>query len=217
MAAQHSNTPAGPAGHVPILPRPAMNGARMSPRPSPPPPTTAPKKRGRPSRADRAKDLRPQLPQHLAPRPSESGGDTSDRRPILPAPNTSHENTPYSPIHSHRNSAGSSSSSRSLLQSTDVGRSVSNVTRPYPARADQSMQRVLSDGALDHIHSAPLYLKGSELPHFDSEVENVSGSRSHQRELTTTLAPILQLEPRSNASVVTPPQAVRRETMRNSA
>ncbi|KAH6890498.1 hypothetical protein B0T10DRAFT_321357 [Thelonectria olida] len=58
--------------HVPILPRPASSSAEITPAPTPAPPpappATGPKKKGRPSRADRAK-LRPILPQAIAPRP----------------------------------------------------------------------------------------------------------------------------------------------------
>lgn len=72
-----SNTP------VAILPRPP-NGFDPRPVATPrqPPPTTQPKKRGRPSRADKAKrDLHPNLPPRLAPRVQHGFGN----RPILPA------------------------------------------------------------------------------------------------------------------------------------
>lgn len=67
---------------VPILPRPSkgleQNQVAMPPSQS----TTKPKKRGRPSRADKAKrDLRPNLPPHIAPRMQHGTG----HRPILPA------------------------------------------------------------------------------------------------------------------------------------
>ena len=64
------------------------NGTLESP---PPPPAPMPaKKRGRPSRADKAKrDLRPLLPQHLAPRPPPGTApqvlSPNAPRPILPA------------------------------------------------------------------------------------------------------------------------------------
>jgi hypothetical protein len=70
-------------------PRSANGLVDSSPQTSAPGP--APKKRGRPSRADKAKrDLRPLLPQHLAPRPSPGPVllhpfSPTTPRPILPA------------------------------------------------------------------------------------------------------------------------------------
>ncbi|OAQ68099.1 hypothetical protein VFPPC_13619 [Pochonia chlamydosporia 170] len=68
---------------VAILPRPA-NRPDHGPVATPPTPPSAtrPKKRGRPSRADKAKrDLRPNLPPRIAPRIQLATG----HRPILPA------------------------------------------------------------------------------------------------------------------------------------
>lgn len=66
----------------------SLNGALESPPQHPAPPPV--KKRGRPSRADKAKrDLRPLLPQHLAPRPPPGAisqvMSPNAPRPILPA------------------------------------------------------------------------------------------------------------------------------------
>ncbi|KID73199.1 uncharacterized protein G6M90_00g087180 [Metarhizium brunneum] len=67
---------------VPILPRPSKGLEQNQVAMPPPQSTTKPKKRGRPSRADKAKrDLRPNLPPHIAPRMQHGTG----HRPILPA------------------------------------------------------------------------------------------------------------------------------------
>lgn len=81
-SAQHLSPP---VANVPvaILPRPA-NRPDHGPVATPPTPPSAtrPKKRGRPSRADKAKrDLRPNLPPRIAPRVQLATG----HRPILPA------------------------------------------------------------------------------------------------------------------------------------
>ncbi|KAF7544277.1 hypothetical protein G7Z17_g10085 [Cylindrodendrum hubeiense] len=63
--------PSTASTHVTILPRPASSSTEMPSIPTPPvPPSTAPKKKGRPARADKAR-FRPILPQHIAPRPFE--------------------------------------------------------------------------------------------------------------------------------------------------
>lgn len=83
---------------VAILPRPP-NGSAESP-PSQPPAAAAavPKKRGRPSRADKAKrDLRPLLPQHLAPRPPPQALGPNTPRPILPAVSPGLDQRPITP------------------------------------------------------------------------------------------------------------------------
>ncbi|KAK2589601.1 hypothetical protein QQS21_012718 [Conoideocrella luteorostrata] len=55
-----------------------------------------PKKRGRPSRADKAKkDLRPMLPPRLAPRPQP----VAAQRPLLPATSRSNGNSAQSLVH----------------------------------------------------------------------------------------------------------------------
>ncbi|QUC22311.1 uncharacterized protein UV8b_06552 [Ustilaginoidea virens] len=78
--AKNPSTP-NTATPVAILPRPA-SWLDQSYSIANPPQRAQPKKRGRPSRADKAKrDLRPNLPPHLAPRPYQA----TAQRPILPA------------------------------------------------------------------------------------------------------------------------------------
>ncbi|KEY67227.1 hypothetical protein S7711_06696 [Stachybotrys chartarum IBT 7711] len=76
-----STVAASPGPHIAILPRPGRESLERPPPPQIPP---LPKKRGRPSRADKAKrDLRPILPQQIAPRPVEKSHSQSSS-PIPP-------------------------------------------------------------------------------------------------------------------------------------
>lgn len=126
---------AGPSHHAPaavmapapvhIAPRPS-NGHRSSPHPSPPPPAQPTKKRGRPSRADKAKrDLRPLLPQHLAPRPSEHTPGTYEPRPILPAPAAATDRFSKSPISDPRTPLAPTNPTKRSIPPVDISRPVS--------------------------------------------------------------------------------------------
>ena len=123
----HRNAPVAisPAP-IQIAPRPS-NGHRPSPHPSPPPLTPAPKKRGRPSRADKAKrDLRPLLPQHLAPRPSEHPAGAHEPRVILPAP-AMPERYSRSPVSRPQPAASSSAAQGQTIPHVDMTRPVGEV------------------------------------------------------------------------------------------
>ena len=118
---------------VTILPRPA-NGFDPAPNPSPPVPAAAPaKKRGRPSRADKARrDLRPLLPQHLAPRPPDHPSALFDVRPILPAPQSAHQRRSHSPALGPRTPTAPMEAHRRTMPSVDNTRPVSTFTRAKP-------------------------------------------------------------------------------------
>lgn len=122
----HGSSSMSTSGPVNIAPRPP-NGHGHSPVPSPPPisvPTV--KKRGRPSRADKAKrDLRPLLPQHIVPRPSDQGLGGLGRQPILPAPASVQEHYSRSPVATPRTPLTSGlPSKRALPPHPDMSRPV---------------------------------------------------------------------------------------------
>jgi hypothetical protein len=110
--------------HVPILPRPASSSAEITPAPTPAPPpappATGPKKKGRPSRADRAK-LRPILPQSIAPRPpveqnqgtqlaSQSSNQSNDQLVHQPV---------HQPVHQSSNQIATQSNNQLANQSSN--------------------------------------------------------------------------------------------------
>jgi len=121
---------------VTIAPRPS-NGHRQSPVASPPPPLPATKKRGRPSRADKAKrDLRPLLPQHIVPKPSDHPSGALEPRPILPAPAPVHDRYSRSPVSRPRTPLISGAPSKRGMPSVDMSRPVCTpcVSLPGPSK-----------------------------------------------------------------------------------
>ncbi|TWU72592.1 hypothetical protein ED733_003067 [Metarhizium rileyi] len=113
---------------VPILPRPSnvLDQAQVDTLPTQS--TTQPKKRGRPSRADKAKkDLRPNLPPHLAPRIQHGTG----HRPILPAiPYTPNNLAQPPPMPCHSSVEARQAKKRKLI--TPVGQSQQANPGPFP-------------------------------------------------------------------------------------
>lgn len=147
-------TATGP--HVNILPRP-MNGDRREPR-SPAPKVDMPKKRGRPSRADKAKrDLHPLLPRpsldqtspvpqsaHTAPSPSGPNGFVSlapktDRLPsIMTERRPSSSSRPVTPQEAYAALSRSSASPRERRASASPRVSVGHAGTYQPSQPESS-------------------------------------------------------------------------------
>ncbi|KAH7326394.1 hypothetical protein B0I35DRAFT_133817 [Stachybotrys elegans] len=150
--------PTTASSHVPILPRPP-NGFHQGPPPPPPAAPVAPRKRGRPSRADKAKrDLRPILPQQpvpLAPASSTHHGQQSASantgRPILPAVNTIQRPRALTPPVAYSASRGQ-------------GEELRHAKLERPTSADSARPRILAEAGFEGFERTsplrPLYLAG---------------------------------------------------------
>jgi hypothetical protein len=212
------------SGPVNIAPRPP-NGHRPSPVPSPPPISVpAVKKRGRPSRADKAKrDLRPLLPQHIVPRPSDQSLGGLGRQTILPAPVSVQEHYSRSPVATPRTPLTSGlPPKRALPPHSDMSRPVCTlrpVISPFTvdeSKADAQGQRVLSDGAVDHMESTRAYL-GSELPPIEPRLRAGISRQSPPDNSPTMLAPLLQKNSPAAAAETPSSQGTRSTPVTNSA
>lgn len=195
----HSSGPLKAPTPVNIAPRPS-NGHRLSPAPSPPPPFPSSRKRGRPSRADKAKrDLRPILPQRIVPRPSEYPPGIPEPRTILPAPAPVHETFSKSPVPTPRTplTSGDGPSKRAM---------------PI---LDMSRPRVLSDGAVDRMETTRAYLR-SELPPIEPELRAGISRQSPPSNSPTTLAPLLPQNSPVAAAETPSSQATRSTPVTNS-
>ena len=150
--------------HVAILPRPA-NGFHTSLASQPQ--VTAPRKRGRPSRADKAKrDLRPNLPPQLAPKPPQSPVQGMPRA-ILPAANVAIDSRRLTPPAAYSASPGPHQgiSGKKRMQPSPGERSRPASNKPgYLLQdvSDKKMQRVLVDGALDDMSKEERQLQRPE-------------------------------------------------------
>ncbi|KAH7143931.1 hypothetical protein EDB81DRAFT_884526 [Dactylonectria macrodidyma] len=134
-AAMFAGVPSTAPTHVAILPRPANNTAEIPSTISPQaPPPTAPKKKGRPARADKAR-FRPILPQHIAPAPrpveqsqhsplsqhsyqnqEQNSAPVAPPRTILPSGTPGQDSTSTPPNNYSTFYAGSAIGRRSLLR-----------------------------------------------------------------------------------------------------
>jgi hypothetical protein len=197
----HASNSMNTSGPVNIAPRPP-NGHRPSPVPSPPPISVpAVKKRGRPSRADKAKrDLRPLLPQHIVPRPSDQSLGGLGRQPILPTPVSVQEHYSRSPVATPRTPLTSGLPPK----------------RALPPHSDMSRPRVLSDGAVDHMESTRAYL-GSELPPIEPRLRAGISRQSPPDNSPTMLAPLLQQNSPAAAAETPSSQGTRSTPVTNSA
>ncbi|KAK0385843.1 hypothetical protein NLU13_7020 [Sarocladium strictum] len=198
-ASYHSSISAIASAPVSIAPRPS-NGHESSPVPSPPPPAPVAKKRGRPSRADKAKrDLRPLLPQHIVPRPSDHPSGGPEPRPILPAPAPVHDAFSRSPGSVPRTPLTSGLPSKRVMP-----------------RVEMSRPRVLSDGAVDRMETTRAYL-GSELPPIEPQLRAGISRQSPPYDSPTTLAPLLPHNSPAAAAETPSSQATRSTPVTNSA
>jgi hypothetical protein len=187
----------GTGSHVTILPRPVNGYAPSPPQPAAP---AVPKKRGRPSRADKAKrDLRPILPQHLAPRPTPTQHSSHSPRPLLPALATPiQESRPITPPVAYSASPGSSDGApgrkRVRAPSGDRARPVSSrrLHRPGTPPPDTATQRVLAEGAPVEAYARTHRLPPSGPTTLEPEPRESSLPRGPPGGPPTTLPPLLE-------------------------
>lgn len=198
----HASVPAMASAPVSIAPRPS-NGHRQSPVASPPPPAPTTKKRGRPSRADKAKrDLRPLLPQHIVPKPLDYSSSSLEPRPILPAPAsaTLHERYSKSPDSRPQTPLTSGAPSNRAMPSVDV-----------------SMPRVLSGEALDRVEKTRAYLDSRGPQPLEPQLRSGLTQQSPPDNSPTTLAPLLSQNSPAPAAGTPSSQATRSTPVLNSA
>ncbi|KAL6414701.1 hypothetical protein AUP68_01233 [Ilyonectria robusta] len=212
--------PSTTSTHVAILPRPASSSAEIPSIIAPPvAPSTAPKKKGRPARADKAR-FRPILPQHIAPRPveqrqhsphsphsqhnqnSQQNQTPAAPRTILPSGPPTQDSTTNPPTGNYSTFyAGPAAGGRSLLRG---GTPIDETAHP----------RVMAEPAFEHFEvSRPMALPGP-IP-MEPEPRASSSLSGGPPEELTRLPPLLEVD--SKAGLMGAPRVETQAPVVNSA
>ncbi|CAM1502980.1 Fc.00g077560.m01.CDS01 [Cosmosporella sp. VM-42] len=194
-----SPTPSAAAAQRALLPRPVppngVNDLTSQPQTQPPTPPQQPRKRGRPSRMERAKKLRPPVLPQIAPRPEQGLAPTAPQPTQPTAPYTSSSGA-LEPTTSYSTSSGQAEPRRNVqtgrFQRDDGDPPV--VDRPRqtaPELSHISTPRVMPEGTPGHFETGRSFTTPNLAP-LEPEPRARASSRGSQEPFPATLPPLLE-------------------------